>query len=232
MIQVRKSLFETNSSSTHAVVVHKHSDNKVEPVTEYLDDNNFLFGRQLLRILETITEKFAYAYIVVKDMSEYKKTPNDVKKFLDIFFKVAKPYFDVEINEFDHNFVITEQYMHKLIKLLNKKIEKADAWVDHIEDFETNGFYDKLISDEDFVRRLIFDEESYITIGGDEYQGYYIKPIGFEDDYNSKYKKSFEQIYDEEGYPTIVDPSEIYNGPFWTKVKKYKEKFEVFFKGN
>ena len=56
----------------------------------------------------------------------------------------------------------------------------------------------------------MFNRDSYITVGGDEYRGYNIKTIGFEYDYDKDYEHT----------------------EFWNKIEEYEKDKDVFFKGN
>ena len=63
-----------------------------------------------------------------------------------------------------------------------------NVYVDHTESFKDNGFIEKLLlCDKEFIKRFIFNSNSYIALGGDEYHGFYIKKVGFEYDYGDSY---------------------------------------------
>ena len=58
--------------------------------------------------------------------------------------------------------------------------------------------------------KLLFNRDSYITIGGDEYRGYNIKTIGFEYDYGGMFE----------------------DNEFEEKLREYEKDNDVFLKGN
>ena len=109
--------------------------------------------------------------------------------------------------------------------------------------FATNGFAKKLIgADEDYLKKLIFNRDSYITVGGDEYRGYNIKTIGFEYDYtedtyyvNDKGEKmpdyNINSISDEDWLKLHREYS-IQRGGFWDRLAEYEKDNDVFLKGN
>jgi hypothetical protein len=145
-------------------------------------------------------------------------------------FDIAKDYYIEVKDEYDVRNGFTESNFAHFFDNINALAEHYDAYVDHVEDFADNGFYDKLVTDKEFIRRLVFNEDSYITVGGDEYRGYNIKKIGFENDYEYSYAKH--DIKDETYYEHYHDPREQYVGEFWDKVKEAEKDFEIFFKGN
>ena len=88
---VRKGCFETNSSSTHAIVVPKKC--KKESINLYLSlDHNYGFGREESRLCNHWDEKLAYTYMVLKqfevdsslhqdDWCKHVVTQEDIKSF-------------------------------------------------------------------------------------------------------------------------------------------------------
>lgn len=237
MIQIRKNLFETNSSSTHAVCVSR-TMNDPDPSRFYSLGDRYCFGRCESQLVESWSEKLAYAYIVVHCLHNWDKvkktrdTSNDLENFKNMAYEVAKDYFIEPKDEFESHIGFTESNFMRMFDTIEKMMEDYDAYVDHIEDFADNGFYEKLVTDKEFIRRLVFDEDSYITVGGDEYRGYNIKTIGFQYDYDYSYNKDVKREFDDENYYKWIDPADYYVGEFWDKVKKYRENFDVFFKGN
>lgn len=233
MKRIRKNLFETNSSSTHCVVVSKENHASTEYMSLY-SFGGWCFGRCESQIVDCLADKIAYAYIVADDLSRWKEIgmPDLKEKFLKNLYDVAEKYYIKDPSEHDIYDGFLKENLDKLIETIDKASKDYNAYVDHVEDFVDNGFAERLANDPEFVERLIFDDDSYITCGGDEYRGYNIKTIGFEHDYDDSYNPEFERKYDEENWPVYADPSEMYIGEFWDKVKKYREDFDVYFKGN
>lgn len=220
MRTVRNGIFETNSSSTHAIVIPKKMD-AIEAKQSW--DNNYIFGRQESRLVDNIDEKIAYVWGIL--LSMYCETYWDDKEP----YPSTKYIFKEEV--FEHFEKMTKDICKKFYSQENVYIEEKDIialfeylkkhkqdcgtkiYVDHTESFseENKEFVDKILNNtDDFYTRYLFSEDSYITVGGDEYRGYNLKTIGFEYDYG--------RIFE--------DDSE-----FWKKVEEYKKKYDVFFKG-
>lgn len=205
---IRPGVFETNSSSTHAIVVPHNVNEENYSIYDSLS-HDYGFGREECRLVDDWDEKLAYVYLILKDyesynenrvhkitlkdIEEFKQTVNDI--FNDFFKKEDNCYYYVKPDE--------------VFKFVDKGFY-ASCFVDHVEDFDENGFLDLVLNDKEFLKRFLFNRDSYITVGGDEYRGYNIKTIGFEYDYDEDYE----------------------NTEFWNKIEEYKKDKDVFFKGN
>ena len=75
MRKIRYGIFETNSSSTHAIVIPKEVKEDGYNAYDSLD-HDYGFGREECRLCDSWDEKLAYAYMLLKD--------NDVEE-LDTF---------------------------------------------------------------------------------------------------------------------------------------------------
>lgn len=245
MKQVRLSFFETNSSSTHAIVIPKRDVEKYDLWSSW-EEYYFEFGRETYRILEQWDLKLAYIYQVLltcnygKDV-EFPKA-EDLQKFKT---QVNKAY--VEIQSLD-----TRNYYRS-----------HDVLPDHI--FEVLDFLDakdRGIIPEDKPFGIIVPEQFDSLLRGDSYSGvdhveYFIE-YSDDDRRNSKpcadflrkllndqdYLKKF--IFSTESYITIGgDEYRGYNlktvgfesdydkEEDWKKrVEEYKKDYEVYFKGN
>ena len=205
---IRPGIFETNSSSTHAIVVPHNVNEENYSIYDSLE-HDYGFGREECRLVDDWDEKLAYVYLILKDyesynenrihkitlkdIEEFKQTVNDI--FNDFFKKKDNCCYYVKPDE--------------VFKFVDKGFY-ASCFVDHVEDFDENGFLDLILNDKEFLKRFLFNRDSYITVGGDEYRGYNIKTIGFEYDYDEDYE----------------------NTEFWNKVEEYEKDKDVFFKGN
>ena len=205
---IRPGIFETNSSSTHAIVVPHNVNEENYSIYDSLE-HDYGFGREECRLVDDWDEKLAYVYLILKDyesynenrihkitlkdIEEFKQTVNDI--FNDFFKKKDNCCYYVKPDE--------------VFKFVDKGFY-ASCFVDHVEDFDENGFLDLVLNDKEFLKRFLFNRDSYITVGGDEYRGYNIKTIGFEYDYDEDYE----------------------NTEFWNKIEEYEKDKDVFFKGN
>lgn len=250
MIEVRNGLFETNSSSTHAIVVSLKPFPELRPSDLYTSWSSCMeFGREEYRLLESWELKLAYIYIVMLDIDNAWRSGQgkieapkvDLQRFKttveSIFSEVSQevmkgsklsyepwnttPTEMFKVLDFVYanpgqkpDFTYDEEYYKDVI-------EQAPygAFVDHIEGFMLFATDDrrlnyplvdlieKLQASEDYLKSFLFSDDSYITIGGDEYRGYNLKTLGFEYDYDTK---------DE-----------------WKqRVQEYEKTHDVYFKGN
>ena len=238
MRQIRKSLFETNSSSTHAVVVTKEMLCETD-YKEFFSYGGYCFGRCESHIVDTLCNKLAYVYIAVADLIHWKdnevmtRHPDYTKEdFINTVIEISRKHFEEPEEEWMKRTAFNEENLKRFFNEIDELSKKYDAYVDHVEDFVDNGFFERIITDKEFLERLLFDEESYITVGGDEYRGYNLKKVGFEHDYDYSYNHDFERKYDDDNWPKYVDPTEMYDGEFWDKVKELRKEFDIYFKGN
>ena len=207
MRKIRYGIFETNSSSTHAIVVPKEVKEDGYNAYDSLD-HDYGFGREECRLCDSWDEKLAYAYMLLKDNNveeldifknqvievweklfgnkDYTPTPKDVFNYID------RDGSDGNLTGKDGFLILKERYGN---------------YIDHACDLENKNILNRLIKDKEFVKRFIFNRDSYITIGGDEYRGYNIKTIGFEYDYENE-------------------------EDFINKLKEYKKNNDVYLKGN
>lgn len=247
MKKIRHGTFETNSSSTHAIVVPKNV--KEEDYTLYDSlEHNYGFGREEYHLCNYWDEKLAYTYLALKYLAsstQLEQFKNDVKEIYDKLVSKLdyKNYFS--INDFfnyldsdreDGN--ITGEDKVLVISEYNGK------YIDHLYELKDTGFIERVLNDKDFLKRFLFNKGSYITIGGDEYSGYYIKTIGFEYDYdehyyvNEKGERPPKEWFDDNGcikdeyWDKYYEEYNIVAGGFWDKLKEYEKDNDVFLKGN
>lgn len=245
MKKIRYGIFETNSSSTHAIVIPKEVKEDGYNAYDSLD-HDYGFGREECRLCDNWDEKLAYAYMLLKDNNvaeldtfknqvievweklfgnkDYTPTPKDVFNYID------RDGSDGNLTGKDGFLILKERYGN---------------YVDHACDLENKNILNRLIKDKEFVKRFIFNKNSYITIGGDEYRGYNIKTIGFEYDYDSKGHYINENLeepptdwFDKKGcvkdkyWDRYMKEYPYPNSDFWKKLIEYKKDNDVYLKGN
>lgn len=245
MRKIRYGIFETNSSSTHAIVVPKEVKEDGYNAYDSLD-HDYGFGREECRLCDNWDEKLAYAYMLLKDNNvaeldtfknqvievweklfgnkDYTPTPKDVFNYID------RDGSDGNLTGEDGFLILKERYGN---------------YIDHACDLENRDILDRLINDKEFVKRFIFNRESYITICGDEYRGYNIKTIGFEYDYDSKGHYINENLeepptdwFDKKGcvkdkyWNRYMKEYPYPNSDFWKKLIEYKKDNDVYLKEN
>ena len=207
MRRIRYGIFETNSSSTHAIVIPKEVKEDGYDTYDSLD-HDYGFGREECRLCDNWDEKLAYAYMLLKDndVEELDAFKNQVIEVWEKLFgnKDYTPNPKDVFNYIDRdgsNGDLTGKDGFLILK------ERYGNYVDHAEGLDGTDFIERLKTDDEFVKRFIFNKNSYITIGGDEYRGYNIKTIGFEYDYENE-------------------------EDFINKLKEYKKNNDVYLKGN
>ena len=207
MRRIRYGIFETNSSSTHAIVIPKEVKEDGYDTYDSLD-HDYGFGREECRLCDNWDEKLAYAYMLLKDndVAELDTFKNQVIEVWEKLFgnKDYTPNPKDVFNYIDRdgsNGDLTGKDGFLILK------ERYGNYVDHAEGLNGTDFIERLKTDDEFVKRFIFNRDSYITIGGDEYRGYNIKTIGFEYDYENE-------------------------EDFINKLKEYKKNNDVYLKGN
>ena len=207
MRKIRYGIFETNSSSTHAIVVPKEVKEEGYNAYDSLD-HDYGFGREECRLCDSWDEKLAYAYMLLKDnnVEELDTFKNQVIEVWEKLFG-NKDYTPTPKDVFNYidrdgsNGDLTGKDGFLILK------ERYGNYVDHSCSLSNRDILNRLINDKEFVKRFIFNRDSYITIGGDEYRGYNIKTIGFEYDYENE-------------------------EDFINKLKEYEKDNDVYLKGN
>ena len=238
MRKIRFNTFETNSSSTHAIVIPKKVKEERWSLYAYRWEQDYGFGREECRLVEYWNEKLAYIYLVLRDTLEEKDTItlNNFKLRVErLFIEVHSSF------QFDYSNCLNPKDVFEYID----KENNYGNFVDHSAEIPKE-LIERVLEDDDFLKRFLFNTDSYITIGGDEYRGYNIKGIGFEDDYDykehyyvDKYgKKPPEEWFDENGrikdeyYKEYFENYNVDAGGFWGKLNEYKKENDVYLKGN
>ena len=247
MFTIRKGLFETNSSSTHAIVVSLEKDHKItrRDLLTGWSSYNFEFGREVYRLLDTWDYKLAYIYIILLDIANNSDVVSplvDIEKFKS---NVNNLYLELFKQQEDNRYYsdrVTPDQIFQVLDFLQDVasgkisadytpefnfdtgvfedvLENEYCFIDHTEYFIVTKEDDrrfsppcaevirKLQNDIEYLKSFLFSDESYITIGGDEYQGYNLKTIGFEYDYKRR--------------DDWID-----------RVNEYRKTHDVYFKGN
>lgn len=245
MKTIRYGSFETNSSSTHAIVVPKQANSEKYDLYDSLD-HNYVFGREECRLCDNWDEKLAYAYMLLINNYEWSHYVDDWKpqdatnkdEINDFKKRVIAIWEQLETNK---EYIFTPQ---DVFDYIDRK-EGYGSYVDHANGLDGTDFIERLKTDDEFVKRFIFNNDSYITVGGDEFRGYNIKTIGFEYDYdsgecrvNEDWEKPPADWFDKDGH--IKDEYWIKyckeypydNSDFWKKLEEYKNNNDVYLKGN
>lgn len=153
---IRGGMFETNSSSSHSIIINRDNKIEVPKSNEYYtcDPNGRNYGRQSPKILMNPIAKINFlmcfkAWLLKENWEEVNK------EFRSNLIEICKSKgFHIDI----------------------KNLKKHPKW--HEPNFHEEGFYDlaefsKYIDDKEFLKEFIFDIKSFIFITGDEYEEFF-----------------------------------------------------------
>ena len=179
MIKIRKNIFETNSSSTHMLAIHKHSDYTLP------DHLRFDFGEFGWSYETYHDTKHKASYIITvlfsltKDITiEYVQLLGDILKSYGIMPSFPEPEWDEEYKMWDK-----EDY----------------GYVDHA--YEAAPFVQYLLENPDKLIVFLFDNNSYITTGNDNEHGCMLPSGEFQygdDRYEDGYNKDWDSLLEKE----------------------------------
>lgn len=183
MITIRKGIFETNSSSTHVITIAKE-DFSSNDIKEIKFINGIDFGWNYNKYSDA-NSKFTYLLIAMSGM-KYE----DFKRGTDLITKSLKGhgveriiYPEIKVKEKNKNDIIVE---------LKENDPFENSTIDHGTDFvwelyrecqsnyykaywKTAGdFLYDVLKDEETIIRFLLDENSWITTGNDNSEGYLI----------------------------------------------------------
>lgn len=165
--QIRRNVFETNSSSTHAICITKRRVDKYDLPSdiEFMHDE---FGWEF-RVHEDTLTKASYLYQAICDLYSYE---NDKKKneYINRIYNVLGKY-GIECN-FDTKDKDEDGF--------------SVGYIDHV--FETRDFVNAVMNNENRLLRYLFGESKIIT-GNDNSEAFddYMESHDFSD-YDVYYK--------------------------------------------
>lgn len=146
MIQVRNSVFETNSSSVHAICVTQNDVNLYDPVV-FFDIGDFGWE---MNVLNNMDERASYFYTAACELFEY----NIADELRDRLEPLGVHCVFVNFPEF-------EEYEYNGEKHYYLK----DGSIDHVD--ECKEFVDYLWNDTDALVRFLCNDESFVVTGND-----------------------------------------------------------------
>lgn len=160
---IRNKVFETNSSSTHAIAITKSNENLDTPKyisLEYDGEYGWSF-----RVVNDLDNKFTYLAIAaayIEDIShggdrdEFFKVPGDIKARE---FEIR--YFLWKLKKLGFSFGDRED---KIVKKLTDE-NSYDYYIDHCDG--AVGIYLDLVDNDDKLKRFLLSSDSFITMGND-----------------------------------------------------------------
>ena len=165
MKRIRKGIFETNSSSTHALCIVKE-DNKLEKPEKLKFDIYGDFGWSF-EVFNSQSDKFTYLTIMALELGDEETKPymiNLIKALKEIGYKeIYSPERD------DYSYIYTEKEIEEVADSLMKKWRSMDfrPYIDHID--SAYGFLIRLLNPENIeeLKRFMLSSKSFITTGND-----------------------------------------------------------------
>lgn len=150
--QVRQSVFETNSSSTHAICIATETQYNIPKRIEF-GFGNFGWG---IDKLTSRGERANYLYTCIG----YSESSEKIKEYIGFIIETLEKHGveDIDFENFEYHVYI---YNGKLFDYFTP----MDGYVDHGE--EARDFVEKVCSDEKLLLDYLFSDNSFILTGND-----------------------------------------------------------------
>lgn len=148
MKQIRKSVFETNSSSVHAICITKSSNNYYVP-----DELHFGFGEFGWRFdtYDSVLDKASYLWTAIcslyVDLESVELIKDKIKEWIKSSYPITDITFSMPTEDKKWNYLEFEGY------------------IDHSED--TRDFVDYVMDNPHNLFDYLFDYDSFIATGND-----------------------------------------------------------------
>lgn len=144
MIQVRQNVFETNSSSTHAICIGNDYNVKNLPkhILSYLGE--YGWGEDILNSPDELL-----SYLLTLINSFYYDSDENRDKALNHIFDILKKY-DIEV--------------------ISNGLDESSSYVDHANMGEE--FIEQMLDNEDFLMNYLFSPDSFVATGNDNDDSY------------------------------------------------------------
>lgn len=173
-VQIRKGVFETNSSSTHAIAIRNNSvgSNYPEVVSFELGE----FGWEHDCYIDTYT-KASYLWTAIVSLA---KGGENIKGYINYSVDDFVKYITETLSQY--NIIAKFPHNYKTLKSLNyggeehmynvfhdKDGNKPEYWIDHCE---LSEFLNALMSNQDLLMSYLFDDNSILVTGNDNADDY------------------------------------------------------------
>jgi hypothetical protein len=161
MINIRRNVFETNSSSTHSICVTKSNKKVIIPKRIRINLADYEFGWSFDKFYTT-EFKLAYIAIGIFSYANIDMASAQIKLLLNYLQDFGVE--NVHIEGFGVNLYAPSLNMDKVMYF-----DITDGYVDHANDLK--DFIGALLNDKELLKRYLFSEESFIITGNDnEYE--------------------------------------------------------------
>lgn len=207
---IRRSVFETNSSSTHAIAITKSDKNLQSPGYISLDyDGEYSWD---YKVINDLDGKFTYLAVIASNYIDNLFKDPEREEFY-------KSHEGINISEFELRFFMDKlkklgfSFGDREDKIVNRLCHENDYdyFIDHGDD--AVGLYLSLLKDDDKLKRFLLSSDSFITTGNDNDE----KDIW--EDPNSQFGLGMTPQETEWG-------STVYNE------NQLKDRFDIYYKGN
>lgn len=149
---IRKNVFETNSSSTHAICVAKTNIKNIpEKIKVNLHDYEFGWERDKR---DGVDEKVAYLLIGILNNNYIEKASKKVKKMFKILQENGVE--DIKVSGLE---------IHLYGSSKEPYFDTYDGYVDHSSELE--DFVNILLENSELLIEFLFNEDSFILTGND-----------------------------------------------------------------
>lgn len=165
MIQIRNNVFETNSSSTHALALAKETDYKNHPNVIYFEQGDFSWEDE-----EVSPANYLYTYILtqVEGWYDEKVAINDI----------LNSYYIKRIDELLNEFgieCIFDGYSIENNNYSDSEYIKITGYIDHQSQDMLAVIFNDLMSDKNLLYRYLF--ASHVYTGNDNEGNYLGEPL-------------------------------------------------------
>lgn len=172
MFNVRKETFETNSSSTHTIVIAKEDDSMSIPDEIDINLEDYEFGWEYDKYWGT-DEKLAYLIFGLVTETYYKEGYTGYERIMQLLETIGQWVKTIHIRG-----IYLDCYNGKAY------LEVEDGYVDHASDMDE--LLDAVLNNEELLKRYLFSTKSFIATGNDNSDGYPIIYVDY--DYDDFYK--------------------------------------------
>jgi len=186
---IRQSVFETNSSSTHCVVINKEDASLIEEsykqcIDSYTSKITFNFSGEYGWCTEEFTDisnKLAYMFIcIIRNKLEHiwyddKKDPKIIQEKLELrkiqIESIKEIFNDINnlVKETTGYEIYCEDFENLCDKIENNEVDSSDVidgYVDHSDD-KYNGIIEPLLNNREDLKRFLFDTKSILYTSND-----------------------------------------------------------------
>lgn len=162
--QIRRCVFETNSSSIHTLSIVKDANLKVVPEKVVFEPDEFGWEH---RVYTNTSKKASYIWECIKsiydqDHENFLRALEKIQKFLYTYnIKCEFPYANVQVKSWTGS----DGKVYSYNEYVNDDGIKDNGYVDHA--WDARPFINDILNDETKFINFLFDTRSFIVTGND-----------------------------------------------------------------